>query len=115
MSWCGLFCDDKINVTETGQGNELAWDVSLVYPIVHSKASTYADDSGTGVKGSSAIEIIPKLEEDGENFLKYIASNGLVANPSKTALLFLNNKVIGDPIEIKIGPATKKFVKTIPI
>ena len=63
MSWCGLFCDDKINVTETGQGNELAWDVSLVYPIVHSKASTYADDSGTGVKGSSAIEIIPKLEE----------------------------------------------------
>ena len=29
MSWCGLFCDDKINVTETGQGNELAWDVSI--------------------------------------------------------------------------------------
>ena len=58
MSWCGLFCDDKINVTETGQGNELAWDVSLVYPIVHSKASTYADDSGTGVKGSSAIYLL---------------------------------------------------------
>ena len=47
-----------------------------------------------------------KLEEDGENVLKYMASNGLVANPSKTALLFLNNKVIGDPIKIKIGPAT---------
>ena len=32
-----------------------------------------------------------------------MASNGLVANPSKTALLFINNKVKGDPIKIKIG------------
>ena len=32
-----------------------------------------------------------------------MASNGLVANPSKTAILFLNNKVIDDPIKIKIG------------
>ena len=71
--------------------------------LVHAKASTYADDSGTSVKGNSTTEIIPKLEEDGENVLKYMASNGLVANPSKTALLFLNNKVKGDPIAINIG------------
>ena len=50
-------------------------------------------------------EIIPKLEEDGENVLKYMASNGLVANPSKTSLLFLNNKVKGDPVELHIGTA----------
>ena len=71
--------------------------------LIHSNASTYADDSGTGVKGNSVSEIVPKLEEDGENVLKYMASNGLVANPSKTALLFLNNKAKGDPIEINIG------------
>ena len=73
--------------------------------LVHSKASTYADDSGTGVKGDSIAEIIPKLEEDGENVLKYMASNGLVANPSKTALLFLNSKEKCDPVEIPIGSA----------
>ena len=37
--------------------------------LVRAKASTYADDSGTGVKGNSTSEIIPKLEEDGENVL----------------------------------------------
>ena len=42
---------------------------------MHSKASTYADDSGTGVKGNSTAEIIPKLEEDGENVLKYLKRN----------------------------------------
>ena len=37
--------------------------------------TTYADDSGTGVKGNSTAEIIPKLEEDGENVLKYLKRN----------------------------------------
>ena len=35
-----------------------------------------------------------------------MASNGLVVNPSKTALLLLNLKIKGDPIEFKIGNAT---------
>ena len=34
-----------------------------------------------------------------------MASNGLVANPAKTALLFLNNKLKEEPITINIGPA----------
>ena len=34
-----------------------------------------------------------------------MASNGLVANPSKTALLFLNSKEKCDPVEISIGTA----------
>ena len=74
--------------------------------LVHSKASTYADDSATGVKGNSISEVVSMLEEDGKNVLKYMASNGLVANPSKTALLFLNNKEKGEPVKITIGPAT---------
>ena len=52
MSWCGLFCDDKINVTETGQGNELAWDVSLVYPFL----------TGTGPLG--CLSLFPVADVD---------------------------------------------------
>ena len=33
------------------------------------------------------------MEEDARNVLSYMmASNGLIANPKKTAMLFLNNK-----------------------
>ena len=37
------------------------------------------------------------------NVLKYMASNGLVANPKKTALVFLNVKESKDPIKNKKG------------
>ena len=43
------------------------------------------------------------MEEDAINVLKFMASNGLVANPKKTKLLFLNLKSKMDPISIKIG------------
>ena len=49
------------------------------------------------------------LEEDAINVLKFMASNGLVANASKTALMFLNIKTPKkgvnntDPISIMIG------------
>ena len=33
-----------------------------------------------------------KLEEDAANVLKYMASNGLVANANKTSLIILNLK-----------------------
>jgi hypothetical protein len=46
--------------------------------------------------------VVRKLEEDVINVLKFMASNGLVANPSKTILLILN-KNSGEEIEIKIG------------
>ena len=37
-------------------------------------------------------EVKRKMEEDARNVLSYMASNGLIANPKKTAMLFLNNK-----------------------
>ena len=44
------------------------------------------------------------LEEDALNVLKFMASNGLIANPAKTALLFLNNKTEEKEVQtIKIG------------
>ena len=45
------------------------------------------------------------MEEDAIQVLKFMASNGLIANPKKTAMLFLNtrNSTSGVPIEINIG------------
>ena len=36
------------------------------------------------------IEIREMLEEDAKNVLIFMASNGLVANAAKTALIFMN-------------------------
>ena len=45
------------------------------------------------------------LEEDAYNVLKFMASNGLVANPGKTAFMLLNHKqeLETNPISVKIG------------
>ena len=48
------------------------------------------DDTSTSVKGKSLHENIDKLEKDAANVLRFMASNGLVANPRKTTLMFLN-------------------------
>ena len=45
------------------------------------------------------------MEADAKNVLKYMASNGLIANPNKTAMIFLNTKS-EEPITIKIGEVT---------
>ena len=55
--------------------------------------------------------MIRRMEEDAENVLACMASNGLVANAGKTSLVILNmDKETRDasdicPIEIKIGNA----------
>ena len=46
-----------------------------------------------------------KLEEDANQVLKFMASNGLVANPSKTTLMILNHKS-DSPVEISVGGKT---------
>ena len=50
--------------------------------LKHSKTVTYADDT---MSSTSARQ----LEEDAQNVLNVMASNGLVANPKKTALVCL--------------------------
>ena len=62
--------------------------------LKHSSALTYADDTSSSVKDKRIEEVVRKLEEDAINVLKFMASNGLVANPSKTPLLILNNNVV---------------------
>ena len=53
-------------------------------------AFTYADDTSSSVSGKDLDEIIKKMEIDTVIVLKFMASNGLVANPKKTTLLYLN-------------------------
>ena len=51
--------------------------------------------------------MLEKLEEDADNVLNYMASNGLVANPSKTSLIFMGHREDKDQtISIKIGDIT---------
>ena len=44
----------------------------------------------TSVKGKNLEEILKNLQEDSESILRYMASNGLVANASKTVFMILN-------------------------
>ena len=77
----------------------------------HSSALTYADDTSSTVTGMTMNEVKFKLEEDAEMVLKFMASNGLVANPSKTTLMILNSKE-RTPLEIKVGDSTVNQVPT---
>ena len=52
--------------------------------LIHFSASTYADDTGTSIKSKNLDEL--ELEEDAINVLNFMASNGLVANPTLSQL-----------------------------
>ena len=70
----------------------------------HSSAFTYADDTSTSISDTDVLKVIRKMEEDANQVLKYMASNGLIANTKKTAMLFLNNRDKDQtPIQIHIG------------
>ena len=66
---------------------------------------SYADDTSSSTQGKNVAEVVSKLEEDGEEILKFMASNGLVANPQKTTLLIMNNKEEGE-VQVTVGNAT---------
>jgi hypothetical protein len=61
----------------------------------------------TSVSGKSLTEIISNLEEDATMVLKFMASNGLVANASKTTFLFIGQSPIKNQ-ELRIGTSTVK-------
>jgi hypothetical protein len=81
--------------------------------LKQSEATTYADDTGTISSGQNIEEVVPKLENDAEEVLKFMVSNGLIANTSKTTLVILNNKTNKIfPAQIKIGKTTILQEKT---
>ena len=62
---------------------------------------TYADDTMTGTSSKDADTMIRNLGEDADQVLRYMASNGLVANPKKTAFLVINGKKGEQGLECK--------------
>ena len=68
-----------------------------------SKLTNYADDTTTGNKSKSNLEIKLGLEEDAINVLNFMASNGLIANKAKTEFLLLNEKGDSHLSEIRVG------------
>ena len=72
--------------------------------IAHCSAFTYADDTSTSSNGKTDEEVMKKLEEDADCVLKFMASNGLVANPQKTVFMMLNSKNQSNvPRKVRIG------------
>ena len=62
------------------------------------------NDSASKTTGKTAEETIEKMEEDAQLVLKFMASNGLVANAKKTSFLLLNYyKQKDSDLSIKIG------------
>ena len=85
---------------ETGvpQGGILSPIVFTLYTadmelwIKHSTLVNFADDTTTYTTSKEARHIKDSLEEDAKQVLKFMASNGLIANETKTEFLLLNEK-----------------------
>ena len=71
--------------------------------LLHSTAPTYADDTMTGTSNKNLATMISNLEEDASLVLKFMASNGLVANAKKTAFLIVNGKQADSDLSVQIG------------
>jgi exonuclease III len=78
------------------------------------KIHSYADDTTMTVSSDSMQTLVQHLEDQSRDVLSYMASNGLVANPSKTGLLiFRNQKEKKHPeVTIMCGDSTIKESKT---
>ena len=71
--------------------------------LKHSTAPTYADDTTTGTSANNLEDTLEKMEEDAGLVLKFMASNGLVANANKTSYLLLNHKQCEEAGRVKVG------------
>ena len=76
--------------------------------LKHSKSTNFTDDTTTDYSGSTKEDIKNCLEGDALRVLSFMASNGLVANQSKTEFLVLNekNKTDQSLYQIQVGDAT---------
>ena len=68
-----------------------------------SSLTAYADDTTTGCKDKEIEGVVRKVEEDARRILEFMASNGLVANPTKTTFLVLNHKAEEEKVRVRIG------------
>jgi hypothetical protein len=73
--------------------------------LKNSSALTYADDTSSSVTGNTMNEVKEKLETNANWGLRFMASNGLVANPAKTTPMVLNYES-ETKLEIRVGNST---------
>jgi hypothetical protein len=105
----GAISSPKLVPTGVPQGGVLSPLVFVLFVsdlqqwLNHSTAPTYADDTPTQTSAKTIAETIILMEEDAKQVLKFMASNGLVANANKTSFLLLNSKQPGTEYSIKIG------------
>ena len=105
----GTLSDPLELVSGVPQGGILSPIIFTLYTadmeqwLKSSKLSNFADDTTTGVKNKHMEGVRKGLEEDAHNVLCFMASNGLVANQSKTEFLVLNYKMGPGLQEIRVG------------
>ena len=80
--------------------------------VKHSKLLNYADDTSSSHSGQEQTTVIKNLEEDATNILQFMASNGLVANPSKTEYMLLNSRNKEETNSIKVGTSEVQQVRS---
>ena len=73
--------------------------------LKYAMITAYAGDTSSSVSHKLLSKVKSMLEEDAFIVLKFMATNGLVANASKTVFLLLNLKKQTElnPVTIKIG------------
>ena len=80
------------------QGSILSPIIFTIYCAVlqewvkHLTLLNFADDTSTSHSEKNTNPVITNLEEDTRGVLKFMASNGLVANPSKIDFMLISKR-----------------------
>ena len=99
-------------VSGVPQGGTLSPIIFTVYTadleqwVCKSQVYNYADDTTSDIAHRQLELVIKWLEADANAILKFMASNGLVANQKKTVFMLLNHKMTNKeaaPIQIRVG------------
>ena len=102
-------------VSGVPQGGTLSPIVFTVYTadlnlwVKKSSVFNYADDTTSDVAHKHLEMVLKHLEVDADAILSFMASNGLVANSSKTVFMLLNHidkNVNRIPVSIRVGRTT---------
>jgi hypothetical protein len=75
----------------------------------------YADDTSSTYAHKTLEPVLNSLQDDADAILKFMASNGLVANQKKTVFMLLNYKnqtPLSDPVSIRVGSSIIKQEKS---
>lgn len=80
--------------------------------VTHSKLLNYADDTSSSLGDKEEEVVKTRLKEDAYRILEFMASNGLVANPTKTEFLLINSKEKERVRTITVGEAQVQQVRS---